>query len=109
MTDASPGEVFTATDARGSTFITTYTPEGLLVSSLVLKTTTLPDGSLSTITQLEIIDPTSVAGDEDDDDEDDEDDREDPELQSAAAGKLHGLLDVFGLAGGALMGMLFVL
>jgi len=55
LSHASYGEVITATDARGSTFVTTYTPGGGAVSSLVLYTTTLPNGQRETITSLAVV------------------------------------------------------
>jgi len=55
LSGASRGAVITTTDARGSTFITTYTPGGGKVSSLVLYTTTLPDGAPATVTSLAIV------------------------------------------------------
>lgn len=54
LSDASYGAVITATDAKGSTFITTYTPGGGAVSQLVLQTTQLPNGQRSTITSYAI-------------------------------------------------------
>jgi hypothetical protein len=55
LSGVSRGAVITATDAKGSTFITTYTPGGGRVSSLVLYTTTLPNGSQATVTSLAIV------------------------------------------------------
>ncbi|KAH0159843.1 hypothetical protein KCU86_g19559, partial [Aureobasidium melanogenum] len=55
LSGASRGAVITTTDAKGSTFITTYTPGGGRVSSLVLMTTTLPDGAPSTVTSLAVV------------------------------------------------------
>ena len=46
------GEAMTTTDAKGRTFVTTFTPNGGHVSSLVLETTTLPNGQKSTITSF---------------------------------------------------------
>ncbi|KAK5276696.1 hypothetical protein LTR16_010808, partial [Cryomyces antarcticus] len=62
LTGAHYGAVLTATDARGSTFITTYTPGGGAISSLVLYTTVLPNGQRSTITSFALVGaPTSAA------------------------------------------------
>ena len=55
LSGASRGAVITTTDARGSTFITTYTPGGGKVSSVVLYTTTLPDGAQATVTSLTVV------------------------------------------------------
>lgn len=55
LSGASYGAVITATDARGSTFITTYTPNGGAVNSLVLQTTVLPNGQRSTITSFAVV------------------------------------------------------
>jgi hypothetical protein len=55
LPSVTPGAVVTATDQRGSVFVTTYTPDGGTVSSLVLRTTQLPDGRLSTITSFAIV------------------------------------------------------
>ncbi|TID18750.1 hypothetical protein E6O75_ATG05871 [Venturia nashicola] len=55
LTGAVAGATLTATDARGSTFITTYTPGGGVVQSLVLETTYLPDGQLTTITSFAVV------------------------------------------------------
>jgi hypothetical protein len=52
LTNVHSGEVVTTTDAKGSTFVTTFTPNGGHVSSLVLETTTLPNGQKSTITSF---------------------------------------------------------
>ena len=62
LSDITYGEVVTATDARGSTFVTTYTPGGGRVSSLVLETITLPDGQRSTITSLAVIGGQAATG-----------------------------------------------
>ena len=44
------GQVVSTTNDEGSTLVTTFTPDGGSVSSLVLQTTTLDDGSLQTLT-----------------------------------------------------------
>lgn len=44
------GQVLTQTDDKGSTFVTTYTPSGGKVSSVLLLTTTGADGQPSTVT-----------------------------------------------------------
>lgn len=54
LSNVHSGEVLTTTDAKGSTFITTFTPGGGRVSSLVLETTTLPNGQESTITSFAV-------------------------------------------------------
>jgi hypothetical protein len=55
LPSVTPGAVVTATDQRGNVFVTTYTPDGGTVSSLVLRTTQLPDGRFSTITSFAIV------------------------------------------------------
>lgn len=60
------GEVMTATDAQGSTFLTTYTPGGGKISSVKLITTTGADGKPSTMTSYTFVDPaeaTQTGGD----------------------------------------------
>jgi hypothetical protein len=47
--------VLTTTNAQGSTFVTTITPSGGVVSSEVLITTTLPNGAKSTYTSFAIV------------------------------------------------------
>jgi len=54
------GEVRTETDARGSTFLTTYTPSAGKVSSIKLITTTGADGKPSTLTSYTFVDPAEV-------------------------------------------------
>ncbi|KAL6704299.1 hypothetical protein ACN47E_008363 [Coniothyrium glycines] len=54
------GEVITSTDARGSTFLTTYTPSGGRVSSVRLITTTGADGRPSTLTSYTFVDPAEA-------------------------------------------------
>ncbi|KAH6857570.1 hypothetical protein B0T12DRAFT_350799 [Alternaria alternata] len=51
------GEVQTETDEQGSTFLTTYTPGGGLVSSIKLITTTDAQGRPSTMTSYTFVDP----------------------------------------------------
>jgi hypothetical protein len=55
LTNAVSGATLTATDARGSTFITTYTPGGGVVQSLVLETTQLSNGQMTTITSFAVV------------------------------------------------------
>lgn len=55
LSSVTPGEVITATDASGGAFVTTYTPDGGTVSSLVLRTTQLPNGQFSTITSFAVV------------------------------------------------------
>jgi len=55
LTNVVSGATLTATDARGSTFITTYTPGGGVVQSLVLETTQLAGGQLTTITSFAVV------------------------------------------------------
>lgn len=65
LSGVKSGQVLTTTDAKGSTFVTTFTPGGGRVSSLVLKTTTLPNGQQSTITsfaEASITTPTGTTG-----------------------------------------------
>ncbi|KAF2220402.1 hypothetical protein BDZ85DRAFT_266537 [Elsinoe ampelina] len=50
LSSVSFGEVITTTGRNGRTFVTTFTPAGGRVSSIVLQTTTLPNGQRSTIT-----------------------------------------------------------
>ncbi|KIW03842.1 uncharacterized protein PV09_05141 [Verruconis gallopava] len=52
LSSVTPGKVITATDKTGGVFVTTYTPPGGTVSSLVLKTTVLPNGQKTTITSF---------------------------------------------------------
>lgn len=52
LSSVHSGEALTTTDAKGSTFVTTFTPDGGRVSSLVLETTTLSNGQKSTITSF---------------------------------------------------------
>ncbi|KAJ4372749.1 hypothetical protein N0V86_008115 [Didymella sp. IMI 355093] len=56
------GEVLTTTDAKGSTFLTTYTPGGGKVSSVKLLTTTDAEGRPQTLTSIIEVDPTDVPG-----------------------------------------------
>jgi hypothetical protein len=51
------GEVQTEINEQGSTFLTTYTPGGGLVSSIKLITTTDADGRPSTMTSYTFVDP----------------------------------------------------
>ncbi|EDU48665.1 hypothetical protein PtrSN002B_001097 [Pyrenophora tritici-repentis] len=51
------GEVKTQTNEQGSTFLTTYTPGGGLVSSIQLITTTDSEGRPSTMTSYTFVDP----------------------------------------------------
>jgi hypothetical protein len=53
--------VLTTTNAQGSTYVTTITPSGGVFSSIVLETTTLPDGSRSTYTSFAIV-PAPTGG-----------------------------------------------
>ncbi|KAG8626527.1 hypothetical protein KVT40_005472 [Elsinoe batatas] len=50
LSSVSFGEVITTTGRNGRTFVTTFTPAGGRVSSIVLQTTHLPNGQRSTIT-----------------------------------------------------------
>jgi hypothetical protein len=52
LSNVRSGQTLTTTNAKGSTFVTTFTPGGGHVSSLVLETTTLPNGQKSTITSF---------------------------------------------------------
>jgi hypothetical protein len=59
------GEVQTEINEQGSTFLTTYTPGGGLVSSIKLITTTDAEGRPSTMTSYTFVDPiqaTQTAG-----------------------------------------------
>ena len=63
LSKVTSGQVITTTDGKGSTFVTTFTPGGGKVSSLVLQTTTLPNGMQSTITSFAVVQAqTSTAG-----------------------------------------------
>lgn len=54
------GEVLTATNQEGSTFLTTYTPTGGKVSSVRLVTTTGEDGQPRTLTSYTFVDPAEA-------------------------------------------------
>ncbi|KAF2794822.1 hypothetical protein K505DRAFT_336617 [Melanomma pulvis-pyrius CBS 109.77] len=54
------GEVLTTINAQGSTFLTTYTPGGGRVSSIVLVTTQGPDGKPMVITSYTYVDPAAA-------------------------------------------------
>jgi hypothetical protein len=54
------GEVRTETDARGSTFLTTFTPSAGKISSIKLITTTGADGKPSTLTSYTFVDPAEA-------------------------------------------------
>ncbi|KAF2468978.1 uncharacterized protein BDR25DRAFT_304868 [Lindgomyces ingoldianus] len=56
------GQVLTTTNAEGSTFLTTYTPGGGKVSSIVLITTTGSDGRPSVITSYTFVGPAQATG-----------------------------------------------
>ncbi|CAG5180826.1 uncharacterized protein ALTATR162_LOCUS9452 [Alternaria atra] len=78
------GEVQTETDEAGSTFLTTYTPGGGLVSSIKLITTTDSEGRPSTMTSYTFVDPiqaTATGG------SNGGDTTESPTVQSGAAVK----------------------
>jgi hypothetical protein len=60
------GQVQTATDEQGSTFLTTYTPGGGLVSSIKLITTTDAEGRPSTMTSYTFVDPIQATQTADD-------------------------------------------
>ncbi|KAF2011425.1 hypothetical protein BU24DRAFT_280807 [Aaosphaeria arxii CBS 175.79] len=53
------GQVLTRTNSRGSTFLTTYTPDGGKVSSIVLITTTGDNGQPSVVTSYTFVDPAA--------------------------------------------------
>jgi len=55
------GAVITTTDAAGSSITTTYHPSGDAVQSVILQTTTLPDGSQAVVTATAYVLPTEVA------------------------------------------------
>jgi hypothetical protein len=55
LASVTPGKIVTATNANGGVFVTTYTPGGGTVSSLVLMTTQLPNGQLTTITSFAVV------------------------------------------------------
>ncbi|EMC98998.1 hypothetical protein BAUCODRAFT_573250 [Baudoinia panamericana UAMH 10762] len=55
LSGSHQGQVITTTDAGGRTVVLTYTPGGGQVSQLVLRTTQLPNGQLSTITSYAVV------------------------------------------------------
>lgn len=55
-------QVLTRTDSKGSTFLTTYTPDGGKVSSIVLITTTGANGQPSVITSYTVVGPALATG-----------------------------------------------
>ena len=55
LSSVTPGAVVTATDDAGGVFVTTYTPDGGVVESLVVSRTTLPNGEVSTITSFAFV------------------------------------------------------
>lgn len=55
------GTTITAAKARRSTLVTTITPGGGVVKSLVLETQQLPDGQLTTVTSFAIVDQQTAA------------------------------------------------
>ncbi|KAF2667065.1 hypothetical protein BT63DRAFT_328454 [Microthyrium microscopicum] len=60
-TQASDGGVaITTTNEQGSTYVTTFTPGGGVVTSLAIFTSTAPDGSRSTYTSYAIVSKTSI-------------------------------------------------
>jgi len=83
------GEVQTGTDEGGSTFLTTFTPGGGLVSSVKLITTTDAAGRQSTMTTYEFVDPvqaTPTAGGDGGGDGG----NDGPSLQTGAAAQMYG-------------------
>ncbi|KAF2706023.1 hypothetical protein K504DRAFT_460113 [Pleomassaria siparia CBS 279.74] len=54
------GQVMTSTDAQGSTVLTTYTPGGGRVSSILLITTTGENGSPTVVTSYTYVDPAAA-------------------------------------------------
>ena len=52
LSGATPGAVISTTDAEGHTIVTTITPGGGEVSSIVLQTSTLAGGKQTTITSF---------------------------------------------------------
>lgn len=63
LSSVTLGATVTTTNVRGRTLITTITPDEALVTSMVLRTTILPDGSPGTVTSFEIITPLRTATD----------------------------------------------
>jgi hypothetical protein len=55
------GQVLTRTNEQGSTILTTYTPDGGKVSSIVLRTTTGADGKPAVVTEYTYVDPAAAA------------------------------------------------
>lgn len=52
FSDVTKGKVFTTTNAKGSTFVTTITPDGGKIQSIVRHTSTLPNGSVGVVTSF---------------------------------------------------------
>jgi hypothetical protein len=94
------GEVITSTNEQGSTFLTTYTPDGGRVSTLKLITTTDAQGRSSTITSYSYVDPTDAGGDSNGGGQADPTKAGSPGLQSGAANPALGVQ--YAMAGGAL-------
>jgi hypothetical protein len=94
------GEVITSTNEQGSTFLTTYTPDGGRVSTLKLITTTDAEGRPSTITSYSYVDPTAEGGDGNGGGQADPTRTGAPGLQTGAANRALGMQ--YAMAGGAL-------
>ncbi|KAI9722168.1 MAG: hypothetical protein M1828_004850 [Chrysothrix sp. TS-e1954] len=62
LTGAADGAVITATDVDGRVVTTTYHPEGGAVTSQVLQTSTLPDGSPTTLTSVAVVGVSGPGG-----------------------------------------------
>jgi len=97
------GQVLTRTNEQGSTILTTYTPDGGKVSSILLITTTGADGQPSVVTSYTFVDPAAAATGTGTNNEDPTNTAK-PGLQSGAAVK-HRAVDA-AMYGGALGGVL---
>jgi hypothetical protein len=98
----TPGQVLTRTDPRGSVFVTTYTPGGGRVSSIVLITTTGPGGEPMVITSYTYVDPAAATNTPGGDNAPKSTGK--PGLQSGVANKNRGMEAA--MVGGALGGAL---
>lgn len=58
LSGATDGAVITTTDAAGRTITTTYNPRGSAVRSLVVETSTLPNGDRATLTSVAVVVPS---------------------------------------------------
>lgn len=94
------GQVLTRTNEQGSTILTTYTPDGGKVSSILLLTTTGADGQPSVVTSYTFVEPAAATGTNDEDPSN----TARPGLQSAAA--VRNMAVDAAMYGGAVGGLL---